>query len=65
MTWSMFVAHYVANRRHMPRAVATQILREAVDRLEGRFCEQRAGGMLDYTDLIERIENAVAGGMVS
>ncbi len=59
---SHFTAHFDANRRYMPRAVARAILTAAAKRLGARQAAGYAERPLLFDDLIDRIEQAVAGG---
>lgn len=62
MFFSHFTAHFAANRNRIPAGVAAVIRREALQRVQDRQAAGRAGSALDFSDLIERIEQAVAGG---
>jgi len=59
MTFSIFTAHFAANRNLIARAVAEEIRREAIARVTERMQAGRADSALDFSDLIERIEKAL------
>ena len=61
MNWSQFTAHFVANKRSMPAAVAAEIGRTAKARVAARWQAGRADCALDFTDLVDAIEKAVMG----
>ena len=58
-TFSQFVASYNANHKSVPHATLQIIRREAVARLKERQKAGRGDCVLDFTDLVERIEKAV------
>lgn len=60
MTFSAFTAHFAANASRIPAAFAAEIRREAKARVMDRFAAGRADSVLDFSDLILRIETAVA-----
>ena len=60
MTFSTFTAHFAANASRIPASVAAEIRREAKTRVMDRFAAGRADCILDFSDLIGRIEAAVA-----
>lgn len=59
MFWSAFVSHFTANKRFLAPAVAAQIRREAIARYVARMAAGRADSVLDFTDLVQRIESAI------
>jgi hypothetical protein len=59
-TWSTFVSHWTSNLSAMPAAVAAEIRREAVARLQERQRAGRGDTPLCFGDLVARIETAVA-----
>lgn len=59
MTYSMFIAHFAANRRHIPVGVAAQIRFDAIRRIQERQQAGRADCVLDFSDLVDRIEAAI------
>ena len=61
MTFTAFTAHFAANQNKIAASVAAQIKREARARIIERQQAGRADSALDFSDLIHRIETAVAG----
>jgi hypothetical protein len=59
--FSDFVAHWVANTDCMPAAVSADIRRAGLARVSARWAAGRGDEPLTFDDLIDRIENAVAG----
>lgn len=60
MSFSTFTSHFAANASNIPAAVRAEIRREAKTRVMDRFAAGRADSALDFSDLIRRIEAAVA-----
>jgi hypothetical protein len=61
MTFSQFVAHWTANRRHVAASVAEEVRRAAVARLQERMSDGGANAPLCFADLVQRMEAAVGG----
>lgn len=59
MTFTQFISHLAANKRHLAPAVAEQIRQDARQRLVIRWEAGRADCILDFTDLVNRIEAAI------
>lgn len=60
MTFSTFTAYFAANKNNVPASVAAAVRREAVARVQERMSAGRADSVLDFSDLVLRMENAVA-----
>jgi hypothetical protein len=60
MTFSAFTAYFTANRKHVPAALANDVRRAALSRLQERMQAGRADSALDFSDLIERMETSIA-----
>jgi hypothetical protein len=58
MTFSQFVAHWTANRRHVAASVAEEVRRAAVARLQERMSDGGANAPLCFADLVQRMEAA-------
>lgn len=56
---SQFVRWLAEMRGHLPNKTWTAIRNEGRDRLVARLRSGRADGVLDFSDLVERGENAV------
>ena len=59
MTFSQFTSHFLANRSRIAPAVAAQIRRDAIARVNDRQIAGRGDAPLMFNDLIERIETAL------
>lgn len=60
MTFSQFTAHFLANKASIPASAAASIRREAIARVQERFQDGRGNCVLDFSDLVQKIEKAVA-----
>lgn len=60
MTFSQFTAYFAANQKFIPAALRSEIRRTAISRVKERWQHGYADCTLDFSDLIFKMETAVA-----
>jgi hypothetical protein len=58
---SQFVAHWAANKRHIPASARDRIARIYRERMAAHYARGRADEPLNFADLCEAIEDAIVG----
>lgn len=61
MTFGQFTSYFAANQNQVPAALASEIRRTAKARLIERMQSGYGDCLLDFSDLIQRMEASVAG----
>lgn len=61
ITWSTFTRYMMDAKPHAPAAAWQAARRDGIDRWAERQRAGRAGGVLDFSDIVARLEAAISG----